>query len=155
MSVSFILADDLQCGRRFHLLHGRCGLGRVGQFVEPETRSNPLGKIFFNMAQVTDHRFTYAQMFDLGKLEHQRRGDMRLLMRGLAQIELPRLAIAVGEALGTDAALLAGFSCRSAMKALGRFARRVVRQSLVAKRPVWNKPTKSFIPRIRKACLHP
>src|ERR1035437_4893633 len=68
-------------------------------------------------------------MFDLRKFEHQRRGDVRLLIRGLAAIELPRLAVVVGEALGTDAAFLAGFNYRSAMEALGRgFAWRVFRQ---------------------------
>ena len=69
------------------------------------------------MAQVTDHRLAHVHMFDLGKLEHQRRGDVRLLVRGLAEIELPRLAVVVGEALGTDAAFRARFSYRSAVKA--------------------------------------
>src|ERR1035438_6407054 len=70
-------------------------------------------------------------MFDLGKLKHERRGDVRLLMRGLAEIELPRLAVVVGEALGTDAAFLACFSYRSAMKAVGwQFAWRVFRQGV-------------------------
>ena len=45
---------------------------------------------------------------------------MRLLIRGLAEIELPRLAVVVGEAFGTDAAFLACFSYRSAMKAVER-----------------------------------
>src|SRR5450759_3930074 len=52
-------------------------------------------------------------------------------MRGLAEIELPRLAVVVGEALGTNAAFLACFSYRSAMKAFGRrFAWRVLRQGV-------------------------
>ena len=97
--------------------------GRIGQFVEPETRGDPFGKIFVDMPQVTDHRLAYVQMLDLRKLEHQRRRDMRLLVGGLAEIELPRLAVVVGEALGTDAALLAGFVHRGAMKALGGVSR--------------------------------
>src|SRR5664280_606017 len=56
---------------------------------------------------------------------------MRLLIRGLAEIELPRLTVVVGEALGTDAAFLASFGYRSAMKAVGRrFAWRVFRQGV-------------------------
>jgi hypothetical protein len=43
---------------------------------------------------------------------------MRLLIGGLADIELPRLAVVVGEALGTDATFKASFSYRSAVKAL-------------------------------------
>src|ERR1035437_10082424 len=71
------------------------------------------------------------RIFDLGKLKHQGRGDVRLLIRGLAEIELPRVAVVVGEALGTDAAFLACFSYRSAMKAAGwRFAWRVFRQGV-------------------------
>ena len=48
---------------------------------------------------------------------------MRLLIRGLAEIELPRLAVVVGEALGTDAAFLASFSYCGAMKALAGVSR--------------------------------
>ena len=44
--------------------------------------------------------------FHLGKLEGQRHGDMPLLRRGLAVEELPRLAVVVGEALGTQPDLL-------------------------------------------------
>src|ERR1019366_8448762 len=45
------------------------------------------------------------------------------------EIELPRLAVVVGEALGADAAFPASFSYCGAMKALGRrFAWRVFRQ---------------------------
>src|SRR5450830_58558 len=56
---------------------------------------------------------------------------MRLLIPGLAEIELPRLAVVVGEALGTDATFLAGLSDCGAMKALRRrFTWRVVRQGV-------------------------
>src|ERR1035437_1538327 len=56
---------------------------------------------------------------------------MCLLIYGLAEIELPRLAVVVGEALGADAALLASLSYRSAMKAVGwRLAWRVLRQGV-------------------------
>ena len=41
-----------------------------------------------------------AGVFDLAQLEGQRGGDMVLLRRGLADEELPRLAVVVGEALG-------------------------------------------------------
>src|ERR1039458_4769544 len=54
---------------------------------------------------------------------------MSLLIYCLAEIELPRLAVVVAEALGTDSAFLASFSYRSAMKAPGRrLAWRVFRQ---------------------------
>ena len=54
-----------------------------------------------------------------------------MLIRGLADVELPRLAVVVGEALGPDAALLARFGNRSGMKAVGRrFAGRVFRQGV-------------------------
>src|SRR5664279_612275 len=56
---------------------------------------------------------------------------MRLLICGLADVELPRLAVVVGEALGPNAAFLASLSYRSAMKAVGwRFAWRVLRQGV-------------------------
>nr|WP_321397259.1 hypothetical protein [uncultured Desulfobacter sp.] len=59
-------------------------------------------------------------MFDLGKLKHERRSDVCLLIGGLAEIELPRLAVVAGKALGTDAPFNTGFSYSSAVKALGR-----------------------------------
>ena len=118
------LPDDLQGGRRRHLPHGSCGRRRIGHCVQRQTRRDPFGQLFLNMPQVADHRLTHMPMFDLGKLEHQRRGEMRLLIGGLAEIELPRLAVVVGKALGTDAAFFAAFSHRTAMKAVGRrFAR--------------------------------
>src|SRR5665648_9940 len=68
-------------------------------------------------------------MFDLGKLKHQRRGNVRLLIHGLTEIELSRLAVVVGEAFGTDATFLASFSDGSATKAVGGcFSWRVSRQ---------------------------
>ena len=82
------------------------------------------------MKQVADHDFADVRMFDLGKLEYQCRGDMRLFVRGLAEIELPRLAVVVGEAFGADAAFLARFRDCGAVKALGRFPRRVVGQGV-------------------------
>src|SRR5512141_45359 len=76
-----------------------------------------------------NHRLTHVEMFDLRKLKDQGRGNVRLLVRGLAEIELPRLAVVVSEALRPDATLLPCFGYRSATKALyGRFARRVCRQ---------------------------
>ena len=45
---------------------------------------------------------------------------MGLFMHRLAEIEAPRLAVVVGEALGADTAFFAGFGDRSAMKAVGR-----------------------------------
>ena len=56
---------------------------------------------------------------------------MRMLMGGLAEIELPCLAVVIGETLGADAAFHASFSDRSAVKAFSRrFARRVGRQGI-------------------------
>ena len=110
---------------------GAAATGASGILSSAKTRGDPLGEVLFDMPQVADHRLAHVHMFDLGKLKHQRRGDVRLLIRGLAEIELPRLAVVVGEALGTDAAFLAGFSDRGAVKALGRrFARRVFRQGV-------------------------
>src|SRR5664280_1366603 len=127
----FHLADDLQSGRKRQLLHGRCGRWRIGNFFEAETCGNPAGKVCFDMSQVTDHRLAHVLMFDLGKLKHQRRGDVRLLIGGLTAIELPRLAVVVGEALGTDAAFVSSFSCCGAMKTIGwRFTWRVFRQGV-------------------------
>src|SRR5450631_2846931 len=56
---------------------------------------------------------------------------VRLLISSLAAIELPRLAVVVGEALRTDAPFLARFIYCGTMKAIGRrFARRVFRQGV-------------------------
>ena len=82
------------------------------------------------MPQMADDGFAYVQMLDLGKLKYQGRGNMRLLVSALTQIELSCLAVVVGESLGTDAAFLATFSDCGAMKARGRFAWRVLRQGV-------------------------
>src|SRR5450631_1514388 len=56
---------------------------------------------------------------------------MGLFIRSLAQIELPCLAIVIGEAFGTGAAFFTGFSHCSAMKAVCRgFAWRVLGQGV-------------------------
>src|SRR5450631_3887187 len=89
---AFHFAYDLQCGRTLHLQYGRCCLWRVGYMSKSKTRGDPGGEVFFYMSKVTDHRLAYVHMSDLGKLEDQRRRDMRLLIRSLAEVELPRLA---------------------------------------------------------------
>ena len=45
-------------------------------------------------------RATDVGRLDLAELEDERVGDVALLHRGLAHVELPRLAVVVGEALG-------------------------------------------------------
>ena len=62
-------------------------------------------------------------VLDLREFEDQRRCDVGLLIGGLAYIELPRLAIMVGEALGTDAAFLAVFGDGGARKPLAGVSR--------------------------------
>src|ERR1700689_4806990 len=70
-------------------------------------------------------------MFNLGKFEHQRRSDMRLFILGLAEIELPRLAVVVGEPFDPDAAFLSSFCYYGTMKASAWcFAWRVFRQGV-------------------------
>src|SRR3546814_10116686 len=55
---------------------------------------------------------------DLAQLEGERRRDMSTLDLGLADVELPRLTVMVGETLGADATFLALFLCRVGDEAL-------------------------------------
>ena len=119
-NVFFILPMICKAGEGFSRLNGRCGSGSRWQFVEPQTVSNPLGEVFFDVSQMADHRFAHMFVFDLRKLKDQCGCDMGLFMRSLAQIELPRLAVVVGEAFGTDAAFFTGFGHCCAMKAVCR-----------------------------------
>src|SRR3546814_9097930 len=57
---------------------------------------------------------------DLAQLEGERRRDMSTLDLGLADVELPRLTVMVGETLGADATFLALFLCRVGGEALVR-----------------------------------
>ena len=54
----------------------------------------------------SNHRLADVRVLDFGKLERESRGDVGLLMGGLAQMELARLAVVIGNAPRTDAALL-------------------------------------------------
>src|SRR3546814_15131893 len=63
---------------------------------------------------------------DLAQLEGERRRDMSTLDLGLADVELPRLTVMVGETLGADATFLALFLCRVGGEAI---VRRTARQT--------------------------
>jgi hypothetical protein len=60
---------------------GVAAAGRIGHFIETKSRGYSVGEIFFDMSQVNNHRLTHVQMLDLGKLKHQRRGNVRLFTR--------------------------------------------------------------------------
>src|SRR3546814_20100978 len=57
---------------------------------------------------------------DLAQLEGERRRDMSTRDLGLADVELPRLTVMVGENLGADATFLALLLCRVGGEALVR-----------------------------------
>ena len=93
------LADDLQCRRGRQFLQRRRGLRRGGQRIHSQARRDTHDEALFDMPQVPDHRFADVRMLDLGKFEYQRRCEVRLLGRALAQIKLPRLAVVIGKPL--------------------------------------------------------
>ena len=55
------------------------------------------GQVLVDVAQMRDHALANARRFDLAQFEGQRIGDVLLLDRRLADEELARLAIMVGE----------------------------------------------------------
>ncbi|MNT97511.1 hypothetical protein D3C72_2398540 [compost metagenome] len=56
------------------------------------------------MLQVADHGLAHVDGGHLGQLEHDGRGDVRLLQLALAAKEHARLAVVVGKTLGADTA---------------------------------------------------
>src|ERR1019366_2183257 len=97
---AFHLAYDLQCGRTPHLQYRRCSPRRNRHLGKRQTRRDPLRQILFNVQKVADHRLAYVHMSDLGKLEDQRRRDMRLLIRNttrrLRHLHMP-VALVIGK----------------------------------------------------------
>jgi len=104
----FHLADNLQCRRRCPLLHRRCRHRRTGYRVQTQARSDPLGQILFDME--AGGQPWLRGCADVRPWKARIRAPRRyaLFVRGLAEIELPRLAVVVGEGLGADATFLAG-----------------------------------------------
>ena len=70
------------------------------------------------MVQMPYYCLAYMDMFDFGQLEHQRRGDMRLLERALTTKKLPRLAVMIRKTFCPYAPLYSVFFHSSADEAL-------------------------------------
>src|SRR3569623_634507 len=118
--VSFILPMICRAGEE--------GMSCAGAAAERQAAGHALSQIFVDVAQMRDHRLPHMQMVDLRQLEYQGRRDMRRLVRSLAAVEQSGLAVKIGDAFGADASALAVFGSGSALKPLGRFARRFAGQ---------------------------
>ena len=106
-SVSFILPMSCSAGEGAMSTTGAAGAGGRGSGVERQAVGDAPAEVCVDVEQVADHRLADVRRLDLRQLEHQRRREVRLLGRGLAAEEQPRLAVVVGEGLGADAAALA------------------------------------------------
>jgi hypothetical protein len=91
------LADDGRAGE-IHVNRRGCWSCRGGVIAD---RWQPAGELFVDIAQVNDAR-AHVLEYDLRKLEHQRRRDVRLLDRCLRTVEEPGLAVVIGEPLRTN-----------------------------------------------------
>ncbi len=78
--------------------HGNCGGRGPGQALQAQPARHHLGQLVVDIAQVGDHPFTDILPLAFAELEHQGVADMLLLDIGLADEELPRLAVVVAEA---------------------------------------------------------
>jgi hypothetical protein len=87
------------------VLDGSC-LRWIRKLAHAETICNTLGQALLDVAQMSDHGFPDMGMRDLGELKHKRRGDVSLLVRGLAKIKQPALGVVIGKALRADATFL-------------------------------------------------
>ncbi len=91
------LADQLQGRRRLQVTD--LGSRRRCHGAHAEAGGHPLRKAGFDGGQVADHGLAHMRRLDLGQLEHQGRGDVRLLRFRLAAVEHPRLAVVIGKSL--------------------------------------------------------
>ena len=92
--------------------------------LHAELVGDGLGKALVDIQEMRHHALANCRGFDLGKLKGQRHGDMTLLRRGLAVEKLARLAVVVGEALGTQTNLWTFLcACERPEPSLWRFTR--------------------------------
>ena len=91
----------LSAGETAQVLPGRRAGGwrRVGQVIQAEAVGDRLGQVLVDVEQAGHHPRADAGPVALAQLEGERVGDVLLLDRGLAEVELPGLAVVVGEAL--------------------------------------------------------
>ena len=80
-----------------------------GIFFRPSCVGDLVGQRLVDIEQMRDHALADRRRFDLAEFERQSGGDVLLLAHGLADEELPRLAVVVGEAFGAQPALGALF----------------------------------------------
>ena len=98
--------DDAQRRRQIHVPHRSGALCRFGHGHD-EAIGDTLGERRIDVDEIGQHAGADMREPDLGQLEHQSEGEVRLLGRGERAEEQPRLAVMVGEAVGTDAQLVA------------------------------------------------
>ena len=117
--------DDAERGRGLQVLARRHrGLRRVRQLLQAEALRDLVREFVVDVEQVRDHALADHRRLHLAELEGQRGDDVVLLGPGLADEELPRLAVMIGEGFAAHALLDAVHRLgERAVAALGRFAR--------------------------------
>ena len=86
---------------------GTAASAGLGIVARPSFSADLGGQRLVDVEQMRDHPLADDRRLHLAQLEGQRRGDVVLLRRGLADEELPGLAVVVGKALGAEANLRA------------------------------------------------
>src|SRR3984957_9058712 len=104
-----VVGQDAQCGGRGESLERAGELGSGRQSIEAYALRHITSKIFVDVSEGADHAVAYGVAFALAELEDEGVADVRLLDRGLTEVELPRLAEVVREAFGPKPARCARF----------------------------------------------
>ncbi len=132
-------------------------MGRLGG-VRKLSKAKPvrygLGEAGIDVQQMRDHAGSDVRPFDLAQLEGEGVADVFLLDRRLAQVELPGLAVMVGEAFGAQPALGAirglGKAPQAALRILARSALGAPAVRLVVRPPLWIK--EGHVPVLLEMC---
>ena len=103
---------------------GTAASAGFGIACKPELLADLVGQRLVDVEQMRDHPLADDRRLHLAQFEGQRGGDVVLLGRGLADEELPRLAVVVGKAFRAQANLGAFLDIGERSEtALGRFPR--------------------------------
>ena len=98
--MAFILPIICNAGDGFICFtEAAAGRARIGTAPKARPPATAPGEVFLNIAQMPDDGLPDVRMVHLGKFKHQGRGDVRLFMDRLTEVELASLTVMISEAL--------------------------------------------------------
>src|ERR1700678_780411 len=122
------LTDERECGRRLQIDRRLIGRSLRSLAFHADRGFDRLGQRLLDQREMAKHAAPDDRRFNLRKLEGERVLNVPLFRGRHGAVELARLAVVVGEALGAEAELLSWFALallqrKGAKSALRIFAR--------------------------------